>query len=94
MPYPEGIKNYSTSRPIDIKNFDEIKKWWFDRKENKYAWKVPFEEIKTRNFNLDIKNENTSQEEITQSTEELISILEASFQRSSMILDEIKKAFL
>ena len=94
MPYSKGIKNYNTSRPIDIKNFDEIKKWWFDRKENEYAWKVPFEEIKTRNFNLDIKNENTSEVEITQSTEELISVLEASFQRSSMILDEIKKTFL
>jgi type I restriction enzyme M protein len=94
MPYPEGIKNYSTSRPIDIHHFDEIKNWWLDRKENEYAWKVTFEEIKNRNFNLDIKNGNTSEKQIIESTEELISILETSFQRSSMILNEIKKALL
>ncbi|WP_413998133.1 N-6 DNA methylase [Flavobacterium sp. W1B] len=93
MPYPEGIKNFSTSRPIDINHFEEIKKWWLDRKENEYAWRVSFEEIKKRNFNLDIKNENTSEEEIAQSTQELISILENSFQRSSIILDAIKKSF-
>lgn len=94
MPYPEGIKNYSASRPIDIKHFDEIKKWWLDRKKNEYAWKVTSEEIKSRKFNLDIKNPNVSDQEKLYSTQELISILETSFQRSSMILDELKKAFL
>ena len=62
-----------------------------DRKENEYAWKVLFKEIKTRNFNLDIKNGNTSEEEIAQSAEELISILENSFKKSIALLAEIKK---
>ena len=94
MPYPEGIKNFSTSRPIDISHFEKIKEWWFNRAENEYSWKVSFKEIKNRNFNLDIKNGNISEKKITESTEELISILETSFQRSSIILSEIKKAFL
>ena len=94
MPYPEGMKNYSASRPIDISHFDEIKNWWLDRKENKYAWKVSIEEIKGRNFNLDFKKENISEKQILETTEELISILETSFQRSSELLNEIKKTFL
>ena len=76
---------------LGMNYFDEIKKWWFDRKENEYAWKVLFKEIKTRNFNLDIKNGNTSEEEIAQSAEELISILENSFKKSIALLAEIKK---
>ncbi|WP_445737621.1 N-6 DNA methylase [Mariniflexile sp.] len=94
MPYPEGIKNYSASRPIDIKHFHEVKKWWVDRKENDYAWKVRFEEIKERKFNLDIKNPNVTEFVKLHSTQELISILETSFQKSSELLAEIKKAFL
>jgi len=94
MPYPEEIKNYSASRPIDIKHFDEIKKWWFNRKETEYAWKVTFKEIKSRNFNLDIKNSNVLEQEKLYSTQDLISIIETSFHKSSELLDEIKKAFL
>jgi type I restriction enzyme M protein len=94
MPYPEGIKNFSSSRPIDIKHFEEIKKWWIDRKENECAWRVSIEEIKQRNFNLDIKNVNVSEEEKLFSTEELLSTLDSSFQKSAALLAEIKKAFL
>ncbi|WP_313501058.1 class I SAM-dependent DNA methyltransferase [Kaistella carnis] len=94
MPYPDGIKNYSSTRPIDISHFDDIKEWWFNRTENNYAWKVSFKEIKNRNFNLDVKNKISSEKAIVESTEELISILETSFQRSSIILNEIKKTFL
>jgi len=32
------------------------KSWWDNREENEYAWKVSLEEIKNRNYNLDIKN--------------------------------------
>ncbi|OUL59886.1 N-6 DNA methylase [Flavobacterium sp. AJR] len=94
MPYPEGIKNYSRSRPVDIKHFKEIKKWWIDRHENEFAWKVSLEEIKKRKFNLDIKNNNALGEENFDSTDELISKIDVSFQKSIELLAEIKKALL
>ena len=94
MPYPNGIKNFSSSRPVDIKHFDDIKKWWLERKENEYAWKVSLEEIKQRDFNLDIKNANVFEEESLYSTEELLVILDSSFQKSIILLDEFKKALL
>lgn len=94
MPNPEGIKNFSRSRPIDIKHFNGIKKWWIERKENENSWKVTLNEIKQRNFNLDIKNPHTSIEETLYSTEELLSKIDISFQKSANLLAEIKKALL
>jgi len=58
-PYPKGQKSYNKGKPINIKEFDAEKAWWNDRVENEYAWKVSIEEIKKRNYNLDIKNPNT-----------------------------------
>lgn len=94
MPYPQGIKNFSRSRPIDIKHFDDIKKWWKDRKENEFAWKVSIDEIKERNFNLDIKNAHVSEAEKVFTTEELLVKIDNSFQKSANLLTEIKKALL
>jgi len=94
MPYPEGIKNFSKSRPIDIKHFDEIKEWWINRKESKHAWKVSLEKIKKGKFDLDIKNTHVLEKEKLDSSEELIVKIESSFQKSAILLDEIKKALL
>ncbi|HMS30841.1 MAG TPA: class I SAM-dependent DNA methyltransferase [Candidatus Saccharibacteria bacterium] len=55
---PEGVKAYNKTKPICIEEFDEIKSWWNDRKENEGAWKVSIDEIKKRGYNLDIKNPN------------------------------------
>lgn len=63
-PYPSGYKSYSKTKPIRIKEFDLEKKWWNKREENEYAWKVPIEDIKANNFNLDIKNPHVVEEEL------------------------------
>lgn len=63
-PYPEGYKSYSKTKPMSIKEFDAEKKWWTKRKENEHAWRVTLDEIKARNFNLDIKNPNAPEEEL------------------------------
>lgn len=55
-PYPEGVKSYNKTKPINIKEFELEKNWWNNRKENKHAWKVSVEDIKARHYNLDIKN--------------------------------------
>jgi type I restriction enzyme M protein len=92
MPYPSGMKSFSKSKPVDISHFNDIKKWWNDRKENDYAWKVSLEEIKDRNFNLDIKNPHVSQVEKVYSTEELIEKLNTSLQNSKVILNKINSS--
>jgi len=55
---PEGVKAYNKTKPIKSEEFEPLKKWWTDRKETDQAWKVSIEDIKKRNFNLDIKNPN------------------------------------
>ncbi len=65
-PYPLGAKSYNKTKPIDIKEFDAEKAWWGEdtpagrakRIENGLAWKVTYEEVKAKGFNLDIKNPN------------------------------------
>jgi type I restriction enzyme M protein len=63
-PYPAGQKSYNKSRPIHIKEFDVEKAWWTQREESEQAWKVSIEEIKKRNYNLDIKNPNAPESQV------------------------------
>ena len=57
-PYPPGAKSYNKTKPMRIEEFKPEKKWWKNRKENEFAWKVSVKEIKASNYNLDIKNPN------------------------------------
>ncbi len=87
---PEGQKAYNKTRPINIKEFDPIKKWWDNRTEGDVAWKVSIDEIVERGWDLDIKNPTKQEKEIAYSTEELIEMLEYSFKESQKILDSLK----
>jgi type I restriction enzyme M protein len=55
-PYPAGAKSYSKTKPLRIEEFEPERKWWKKRKETDQAWKVSIEDVKARNYNLDIKN--------------------------------------
>jgi type I restriction enzyme M protein len=66
---PADKKKYSKTKPIQVEEFDELKKWWNKRKENDNAWKVKISDIiqndengKLTNVNLDIKNPNSKGE--------------------------------
>lgn len=93
-PYPDGVKNYNKTRPIQIKEFDLEKKWWNKRRQNEYAWKVSIKEIKERNFNLDVKNPNKKEDDIQHTVEELIAKMSNSFERSTQLVNQIKKHLL
>lgn len=52
-PYPEGYKNYSKTRPMQVKEFKAEQAWWGNeadgfasREQNEFAWKVDFKSIK------------------------------------------------
>ena len=88
---PEGQKAYSKTKPIQVKEFEPIKKWWNDRTESEVAWKVSIDEIKKRNYDLDIKNPTKQEEEIIHSSAELMQMLEASFAKSNDLLNKLKE---
>jgi type I restriction enzyme M protein len=92
-PYPEGVKSYNKTKPINIKEFDLERAWWNAREENQYAWKVSVEELKARNYNLDIKNPNREEEGHQHTSGELIDLLDKSFTKSHQLLESLKKAW-
>lgn len=63
-PLPKGYKKYTKTKPIKSQEFDLEKKWWNNREENEYAWKISIDEIKNRNYNLDFKSPNKEEEEL------------------------------
>lgn len=89
-PYPEGVKSYNKGKPINIKEFDLEKAWWDNREENEYAWKVSSEEIKKRNYNLDIKNPHQEVDDLA-SPEELLENYRETEIKIFSIQDEIVK---
>lgn len=89
---PEGQKAYNKTKPIQAKEFDPIKKWWNNRTESDFAWKVGIQTIIDRNYDLDIKNP-TKQEEVHEYTSvELMELLHTSFEKSNVLLNQLKKA--
>jgi len=77
-PYPEGVKSYNKTKPMQFKEFQTEIDWWGDeadgfasRVETEQAWKVSIEAIKASNYNLDIKNPHVG-EQINHDPEELL----------------------
>src|SRR5204863_8454219 len=93
-PYPEGVKNYNKSKPINLKEFDLEKKWWSKRLESANAWKISIEEIKKRGYNLDIKNPTTETAVQELYTHELLAQVSMSFEKSSKLLEQLKTELL
>lgn len=87
---PEGQKSYSKTKPVRSEEFNPLKEWWDNRVESELAWKVSFETIKDRGFDLDIKNPIREEEVVLHSSAEYIEMLSASFEKSKVLLDELK----
>lgn len=77
-PYPEGVKSYNKTKPMRFEEFQPEIDWWgneadgFDtRVETEQAWKVSIDEIKSRNYNLDVKNPHAV-EQVNHDPDELL----------------------
>lgn len=56
---PEGYKNFSKTKPMELKHFDPAMKWWNNREEINVdgfdkSKKFTAEEIAARNYNIDL----------------------------------------
>lgn len=87
---PEGAKSYNKTKPIRIEEFEQLKTWWNERCENEVAWKVPIQTIIDRNYDLDIKNPNRKVEEVVYNRKSIIEMLEKSFNKSVLLLNDLK----
>ena len=66
---PEGYKNFSKTKPMELKHFDPAMDWWNNREEINVdgfdkAKKYTAEEIAARNYNLDLCGYPHEEEEI------------------------------
>lgn len=88
---PDGVKAYSKTKPIQKREFDDLKKWWKKRKEGENAWKVSINQLAENGFNLDVKNPHVAEEEQAHTSAELLDMLHDSFQKSDALLGKLKK---
>lgn len=56
---PDGVKAFNKTKPMQLEHFDPVRQWWTNRQEIQEdgfdkAKKYTFEELKERNFNLDL----------------------------------------
>lgn len=66
---PEGYKNFSKTKPMELKHFEPAMNWWNDRKAINIdgfdkAKKFTAEEITARNYNIDLCGYPHEEEEI------------------------------
>lgn len=94
--YPEGVKNYSKTRPMRIEEFAVEEAWWgseadgfASREESEFAWKVSASDIKARNYNLDCKNPHIG-EQISHDPEELLASYAKQQQEIQQLRDQLK----
>jgi len=88
---PEGYKSYTKTKPIQLAEFEPLKKWWHKREENELAWKMDIETIKANGYNLDIKNPHQPEAEKQYSSGELLNMLHESFARGDELLGQLRK---
>ena len=95
-PYPAGYKSYSKTRPMRFEEFAAEQAWWGSeadgfaaREESEQAWRVGIDDIKARNYNLDIKNPHVG-EVVSHDPDELLAQYAAQQQEISALRDQLK----
>jgi len=94
---PEGVKNYTKTRPMQYEEFQPILDWWDNRIENERAWKVRAADLIQTNgggdvvsVNLDIKNPSRADDLIHLPPAELAESILVKEKQIVAIMDEIK----
>ena len=95
-PYPEGVKSYNKTKPMRFEEFQTEIDWWGDaadgfagRQQTEQAWQVSLDDIKARNYNLDIKNPHVVKQ-IKHDPKELLQQYQAQQQTITDLRDQLK----
>jgi type I restriction enzyme M protein len=91
---PEGQKAYSMTKPIRMEHFQPCIDWWGGthreaREETPQAWRVTAEAVKSRGYNLDIKNPHTVANDHGDPAA-LLEILNAAESATARLRDQLK----
>jgi type I restriction enzyme M protein len=95
-PYPDGVKSYNKTKPMRFEEFQTEIAWWgsaadsyVSRKATEQAWPVSIDDIKARNYNLDIKNPHVG-EQISHDPDELLQRYAQQQQEIGQLRDQLK----
>lgn len=95
-PYPQGVTSYNKTRPMQFEEFDTECTWWgteedgfITRVSTEQAWKVSIEDIKARNYNLDIKNPHVC-EQVSHDPDQLLTAYSAKQGDIQKIRDQLR----
>ena len=93
-PVPENQKAYSMTRPIRFEHLQPCIDWWGGaerkgREETELTWRVPFDEIRKRGYNLDFKNPHKQERDLG-NPEELLDKLIAAEADAANVRDQLK----
>ena len=99
-PYPEGVVSYNKTKPMRFEEFQPEIDWWGSeadgfaaRVETEQAWKVLIDEIKGRNYNLDIKNPHVT-EQVIHDPDELLAKYAKQQAEVAAIREALKKELM
>lgn len=94
VPLPKGLTNgYTKSKAFSVNDMKVVKEWWNNRTENENAWKVSLEDIKKRNYNLDIKNPSKQKDEVKIEIPELLVQIDQDVKTINELFGKIKDEF-
>lgn len=95
-PYPDGIKSYNKTKPMRFEEFQPEIDWWGKesdgfkaRVENDQAWSVSIDDIKVRNYNLDIKNPHKD-DQVIHDPDKLLAKYALQLEGISSLRDQLK----
>ncbi len=97
---PEGVKNYTKTRPMQFEEFQALIDWWDapQRAESERAWKVPAAQLMQYDpsgnlltVNLDVKNPSRAADLEHLPPAELAQSIAAKEQQILALMDEIKR---
>ena len=86
---PEGVKNYTKTKPIQAEEFLDCLTWWQNQMENEQAWCVTAADVAANNFNLDLKNPSRKEDLVHLPPNELADSILAKEKEIAAIMEEI-----
>ncbi len=98
QPLPEGVKNYTKTRPMAFEEFAPLLEWWQNREENERAWQVPAGDLlkydgsgSLQSVNLDVKNPHKAADLEHLPPEDLVRSIAAKERQIAAIMEEIER---
>lgn len=92
LPMPAGKKKYSKTAPQVIEEFAPLLEWWQRREENDQAWKVSFETLEQREYDIDLKNPRGGSDADLRTPEELVQSMIEKQRTAQALLESVALA--